>query len=68
MNFKFSIGQEVYHKLWRKNATISRRMIIEDCTEVYNAYDIAFNTDDGALKSLDQTTEFWLEEKRDYVE
>ena len=67
MNFKFEIGQEVYSKLWKRNAVIRRRIYIEDSVSSYNSYDLCFNGGDS-FKSLDEATEYWLTEKRHDVE
>ena len=70
MNFKFEIGQTVYHKLWKRNGQISRRYYIEDIIFAgYNAYDIALNTDDNsAFKTIEEACEAWLTEERHDVE
>jgi len=70
MNFKFKVSQTVYHKLWKRNGQVSRRLYIEDITFLgYNAYDVAFNTDDNsAFKAIDEVCEKWLTEERHDVE
>ena len=68
MNFKFSVGQEVYHKLWKKNGIVSNRSYIENIEESWIGYSIAFQTADDSFRMLDDTSEKWLTEKRHDVE
>ena len=67
MNFKFSVGQEVYHKLWKRNGVVSSRSYIDTVDGSWVAYSVAFNTDD-TFRMLDDTSEKWLTEKRHDVE
>lgn len=68
MNFKFSVGSEVYHKLWKRNGVISSRSYIDTVDGAWHAYSVTFNTEDSAFRMLEDTSEKWLTEKRHDVE
>ena len=68
MNFKFSVGQTVYHKLWKRNAVVARRLYIEDIDSSYQAYDVAFIPATEALRSSDEIAEAWLDEERTVID
>jgi len=69
MHFKHSIGDEVYHKLWKRNGVISDRSYNENIEGSWTSYSIAFNSsEDQQFRMLDDTSEKWLTEKRHDVE
>ena len=69
MNFRFSVGQEIYHKLWKRNGVVSSRSYIDTVDGSWFAYSIAFNmSEDNQFRMLEDTSEKWLTEKRHDVE
>lgn len=67
MEFKFKPGDDAYHTLWERNVKILRCHYIQDITESYVAYDLVFPRAEGDFRTLDETSEKFLEPKRDYV-